>query len=122
MQEEQSLGDQEEVKAKLEQLWDRVFKNSNEILHQHVRFGFDGVKNGNPHIEHRLVQLQAIEAVFDVLINNSRLGDLEYEQQRQILNAKQQITNMEMVAAAVKANREDDYREAVALLEKQLPI
>ena len=122
MDKKKSLSTRDEVTSKVEELWGKVFKNSNEVLHQHVQFGFDGVKNGTPNIEQRLFQLQAIEAIFDILLNNSLLGTLDYEQQRQILNAKQQITNMEMVAAAVKADEEADYLEAVAILEKQLPI
>jgi len=122
MQGTESLGEQDEVKRKVEELWGRVFKNSQEVLRQHVHFGFDGVKNGNPSIDDRLSKLQAIETIFDILLNKSLIGELEYEQQRQILNAKQQITNMEMIAAAVKANKEEDYLAAVAVLEKQLPI
>lgn len=122
MSETITLADQTEVKTKVEELWARVFKNSNEVLHQHVKFGFDGVKNGNPNIKQRLFQLSAIEAVFDLLLNNSAVGNLDYEQQRQILNAKQQITNMEMLAAAVEANNQHDYQQAVESLEKQLPI
>lgn len=122
MSEKPSLSNRAEVARKVEELWEKVFKNSNEVLLQNARFGFDGVKNGNPNIEERLFQLQAIEAIFDILLNTPLLGGLDYEQQRQILNAKQQITNMEMVAAAVKADKEEDYREAVAILEKQLPI
>jgi hypothetical protein len=122
MDDKQSLSPRGDVTSKVQELWEKVFKNSNEVLHQHTHFGFDGVKNGTPNIEQRLFQLQAIGAVLDILMNNSALGNLDYEQQRQILNAKQQITNMEMVAAAVKADEEADYIEAVAILEKQLPI
>lgn len=117
-----SLGNQAEVTSKVQELWEKVFKNSNEVLTQHLRFGFDGVKNGDPNIEQRLLQLQALEAIFDLILNNRLIGELDYEQQRQILNAKQQITNMEMVAAAVKADKVADYEEAVKSLEKQLPI
>lgn len=117
-----SLGSQQVVKQKLEQLWSKVFANSGEVLRQHVQHGFDGVKNGNPDIEHRLQLLHDIEAFFDILLNATLFGELEYEQQRQILNAKQQINNMEMVAAAVKADKEEDYASAVATLDKQLAI
>lgn len=116
------LGDQVVVKSKVLELWDKVFKNSEEVLKQHMTFGFHGVKNGNPTMEARIALLQAIEPLFDFLLNSPLVGELEYEQQRQILNAKQQITNMEVVAAAVRANKEEDYLEAVAILEKQLPI
>lgn len=122
MQNQAVLSAQAEVTSKVEELWDKVFKNSNEVLAQHLRFGFDGVKNGTPNIEQRLLQLQAIEALFDLILNNRLVGELDYEHQRQILNAKQQITNMEMVAAAVKSNKFEDYVEAVRVLEKQLPI
>lgn len=118
----QALSQRAEITTKVGELWEKVFTNSNEVLHQNSRFGFDGVKNGDPNIEERLFQLQVIGAALDILQASSVFGGLDYEQQRQILNAKQQITNMEMVAAAVAANQEGDYLKAVEALETQLPI
>jgi ABC-type lipoprotein export system ATPase subunit len=116
------LIDQDQVKQKVEELWAKVFLNSNEVIRQHTNHGFNGVKNGNPGIEQRIFLLHSLEAILDLLLAHAPLGELDYEQQRQILNAKQQINNMELVAAAVKANAHDDYVAAVEALERQLPI
>ena len=46
-------------------------------------------------------------------------GTLQYEENRLILNAREQITRMEMVAAALKANDRDGFDEAIKKLEAQ---
>lgn len=113
--------DQSEVVQKIEQLWSLVFENSNKVLHQHMKFGFDGVFEAkNPSIHERVLQLQLFSAVIDVLLNASKAGvDLAYEQTRQLLNAKSQITTMEQLAAALVAKNRADYEAAVEALDKQ---
>lgn len=117
----QEFFDQEEVKKKIENLWAKVFEDSNKVLHQHIKFGYDGVLVAkDPTIHERVLGLQLFSAVIDVLINSSNAGvELEYEQTRQLLNAKSQITTMEQLAAALIAKNQADYYTAVAALDKQ---
>lgn len=116
------FSDQIEVKEKVESLWAKVFQSSNNVLHQHKIFGFTGIELiPQPNIHERLVLLQVLSAIIDVLLNSAG-GVLEYEQQRQLLNAKSQITTMEQLATALKGNNQSDYEAAVAALELQTVI
>lgn len=115
---------QEIVKQKIEDLWSKVFESSNKVLKEHKVYGFTGIAViPDPNVHERLVALQVFSAVIDVLLNASKAGmELEYEQTRQLLNAKSQITNMERVAAALTAENREDYDVAVEALDKQLVI
>lgn len=112
---------QKEVIAKIEELWAKVFENSGKILLQHIRFGIDGVSlAADPSIHERILGLQVFSAIIDVLLNSKDAGiELEYAQQRQLLNAKLQITTMEQLAAAILAKNQADYDRAVDALDRQ---
>lgn len=116
--------EQSEVIEKIETLWSKVFDDSNKVLHQHIRFGYDGVLLAkDPSLTERVLGLQLFSAVIDVLINSSKAGvELGYEQMRQLLNAKAQITTMEQLAAAIVAKNQADYDTAVAALDRQAVI
>lgn len=105
------------VKDKVTELWAKVFDASNKVLHQNKVYGFGGIEIApSPNIHDMMVTLLVLGAVIDVLY--AKL-DLEYEQERQLLNAKAQITTMERVASALKARNRQDYDAAVAALDKQ---
>ncbi len=105
--------------ARIEKLWAIVFQSSNQVLHQHKKYGFDGFELiPRPNVHDMLVTLKIFGAVIDVLID----ADLEYEQQRQLLNAKTQITNMERLALAINANSRGDYEDAAEAIERQAVI
>lgn len=113
------------VVKKIEDLWAKVFLNSSKVLNQHFKFGYDGVMTAtDPTIHERMVSLQVFSAVIDVLINNATSANLslDYEQTRQLLNAKAQITTMEQVAAAILAKNKEDYEAAVEALDRQAVI
>ena len=114
--------DRDDVKVKVEQLWAAVFESSSKVLEQHTKFGFDGVAMAkDPSLADRVTNLQILGAVIDVLLKpNSTVGDLEYEQQRQLLNARAQITTMEQLAAAMQVKNEADYLRAVEALDLSL--
>jgi hypothetical protein len=113
---------EEIVRQKVEQLWTKVFESSNKVLHQHKVFGYTGIAViPSPSIEERIFTLQVFSTLIDFLLNaDGKVGvDLDYDQTRQLLNAKSQITTMEQLAAALKANNRQDYDVAVAALERQ---
>jgi hypothetical protein len=124
MGEQQGFFNQADVIHKVESLWAKVFENSNKVIFQHIKFGFDGVASASdPTIHDRILGLQLLSAIIDVLLNSKDAGVvLEYEQQRQLFNAKLQITSMEQLAAAILAKNQDDYDKAVAALDKQTVI
>ena len=64
-----------------------------------------------------MVLLRAINAALVSIPDE--FGALQYEENRLILNAREQIARMEMVAAALKANDREGFDEALKKLEEQ---
>lgn len=105
----------DEDKKRVEQIWAKVFESSNRVILQHEKFGFQGVvKLPHPDVHVMVVQLKYFGAIIDILIT-----ELPHDEQRMLLNAKRQITNMELLALALTTNNEADYRCAVEALERQ---
>lgn len=106
------------VQERVNKVWAEVFTASNQVL-QHARtYGFLGMEViPNPNVHQMLVTLQMLDALMDVIL--LRFEDLPYEEKRLIFNAKEQITRMERVAAALQENNSADFNEAIACLERQ---
>ncbi len=105
-----------EESKKVTELWNVVFSGSNKVLQQHSKYGFDGFEQvPHPNVHDMLVQLKLFNAVFDVLLN----ADLGYDNNRLLLNAKAQVTNMEGLALALEAKNREDYEAAVKAIESQ---
>ncbi|MDH1522520.1 hypothetical protein [Achromobacter mucicolens] len=112
-----------EIKETVEELWATVFQNSNRVLHQAKKYGFLGIELiPSPNIHEMLISLQLASAYIDVLLTNSVIASLDHDSTRQLLNAKEQVTNMERLAFALKANDRDDYDRAVEALRRQAPF
>jgi hypothetical protein len=112
-----------DIKERVDIIWAFVFKRSNEVLRQSKMYGFHCMQEvPDPNIHGMLIQLQVFSAVMDILITNGPEAGLEYGQTRLILNAKEQVTRMERVATALKANNKEDYDAAIAELERQAAI
>lgn len=109
----------DKVAVKVELLWAQVFESSNRVLNQHLKYGFAQLSDApRPNVHDMLVTLRVLDSMMDVLMTL----ELPYDQSRQILNAKAQITNMERVALAIDAQNEADYTAAVELLDRQAPF
>ena len=94
------------------------FAASNKVLVDEKRFGFLGMEAiPDPNIHQMMVLLRALNAALVSI--PEEFGTLQYEENRLILNAREQITRMEMVAAALKANDRDGFDEAIKKLEAQ---
>ncbi|WP_374697276.1 hypothetical protein LQZ44_11895 [Alcaligenes nematophilus] len=121
---EYDLWAKEKIKAQVEKVWAIVFQNSNTVLRQHKNYGFLGIERiPTPNIHEIVVQLRGFDALLDILLANAQdIADVEYEQQRQLLNAKSQLVAMGQVAAALKAGNLKDFEEAIARLQKQCCI
>lgn len=118
-----SLYDNEEIRNRVNKIWALVFQNSNTVLKQSKTFGFLLMENGpDPNIHAIVVKLQMFSSVMDILINVGPDAGLEYEQTRLIINAKEQLSRMERVAAALKAGNEEDYNASIDELERQAPF
>lgn len=109
-----------EIKQKVADVWAKVFDASNRVLRHANNFGFTLMEIvPSPNIHEMLATLQIFSSVIDILITHAdRLG-IEYDEIRLMINAKEQITRMERVAAALKANNRNDFNVALADLERQ---
>ena len=106
-------------KQRVEAVWNTVFRVSGKILHDAKIYGFDGLGElPAPNIHDMVRHLKVYGAIIDILYSTAE----DYEQQRPLLNARGQITNMERVAAALVAGERADYELALAALEKQCVI
>lgn len=117
------LFEDDEVKQKVTDVWARVFEASNRVIHQANNYGFLGMDViPSPNIHAMLVTLQIFSSVIDILITHAEKLTVGYDEIRLLLNAKEQITRMERIAAALKANNRADFNSALEQLERQAPF
>lgn len=108
------------IKQRVAVVWEKVFAASNKVISHANNYGFLGMGIiPSPNIHEMLITLQIFSSIIDILITNADKLDVEYEETRLMLNAKEQITRMERLATALKANNRDDYEVALAALETQ---
>ncbi|MCU7372822.1 hypothetical protein PEC18_18650 [Paucibacter sp. O1-1] len=102
--------------SKVIELWATVFKASNECLRQATTYGFDAMHQASPNI-HEIVQgLVILEAAIGAVLADPQL---DWEHQRHLHNAKEQLARMSRLAAALQADDRDAFDTTLALLEKQ---
>lgn len=105
------------IKERVNKVWEVVFSASNKIVVQAQKYGFHGIELiPNPNIHVILGQLRILSAVMVSILASDDLG---YEETRLILNAKEQLTRMELVALALQAGNREDYDKAISALERQ---
>ena len=77
-----------------------------------------------PNIHQMLIVLQGLTSIIDVLLKSCESEEVgaAYDEIRLLLNAKKQLTTMEYVAVALKANNREDYDSALEELEAQAPF
>lgn len=108
------------IRDQVNEIWASVFQSSNAVLKQSKLYGFYCMQEvPDPNIHGMLLQLQVFSSVMDILIANGLDAGLEYEHTRLLLNAREQLTRMNRVAAALKANNREDFNEAIKELNKQ---
>lgn len=101
---------------KVVDLWAKVFKASNECLRQATTYGFDAMHEASPNIHEILAGLVIFEAVIGASLTNPQL---DWEHQRSLHNAKEQIARMQRLAGALNAGDRETFQETLELLEKQ---
>lgn len=69
-----------------------------------------------------IVHLNIFSAVMNILVTQGMETGVDYDQTRLILNAKEQLTKMERVAAAIIANNKKDYQMAIQDIEKKTSL
>ena len=73
----------------------------------------------SPTVEEMVRYLKFFDNVLDVLYQHNEKFGIEYEQVRQILNARAQVANMEALMLAVKASNREDYDAIVQRIDRQ---
>ncbi|MHB1299321.1 MAG: hypothetical protein ACYCY8_00450 [Burkholderiales bacterium] len=115
-----TLLEDSDIKDKVIEVWSKVFEASNRVLKHANNFGFSLMEIvPSPNIHEMLAALQIFSSVLDILINHADKLGIEYEETRLMLNAREQLTRMERVAFALKANNKEDFDLSLAALEKQ---
>lgn len=111
------LFDDAQIKERVNKVWEAVFSASNKIVVQAQNYGFHGIELiPNPNIHVILGQLRILCAIMGSILTSE---DLDYEETRLILNAKEQLTRMELVSLALLAGNREDYDRAISELERQ---
>lgn len=107
---------EEPDRRRIEAVWATVFRASNKLIRDAKHYGFEHVgEQSSPNVEEMVGVLRMCGAVIDLLMT----PDLPYEQSRQLLNARSQITVFERVAISLQAGRKSDFEDALRELEKQ---
>ncbi|KWH65135.1 hypothetical protein [Burkholderia anthina] len=114
-----SLYDQAEIRAKTLEIWDRVFKSSNKVIKDAKDYGFLGMDVApDPNIHRLLISSKLLAEVVTFLISQAELRD-DTESARLMINAKQQLLRLELLANELKANNEDGFNRILAELNAQ---
>lgn len=124
-----SLGDDKEVNERIQEAWGRIFLSSNQILAHAKRYGFTGIERfPSPNIHKMLHILREIDTRLAGILGllqeeNSPESADEATQQLdhrrtfdsigKIVDAREQILKMELVAAALRANDKEAFESAI---------
>jgi hypothetical protein len=114
-----SLMNDPKVTELVYKVWSTVFGASNEVLLHADKYGYHGMTIvPNPNIHEILEQIK----VMSVHLNNLSLlvnGSFDYEQNRLLLNAREQMMRMERLALALTNDKREDFDEQLALMKSQ---
>jgi len=114
------LIDDEIIQQQVEEVWNRVFNASATVIEHAKQFGFE--KMGivpDPNIHTILTTLRIFNVIIDSLLASAEELDEPFANIRVILNTKQQLLCMEMVANALKANDKETYEQYLRQLKNQ---
>jgi len=112
------MADIEGVTALVEKVWGEVFQVADKVLKAHLKFGFTQFVSGiSPSIEEIVLGLRTVELVLDALYEQ-----FDYEEERLVMNAKQQILWIQEIATALQHKDVDRYEAAVAKMSAQPQI
>lgn len=111
------------IKLLVEELWGKVFAASNKVIRDTKVFGFNEIEViPNPNVHQIIASLAVISNTLELIMTMDRDGVINIGDARQLINAKQQILNMEAVAIALKRKDRASYEEAVSRLHSQAQI
>lgn len=115
------LFDQEGVKKEVHAMWEEVTSSSNTVISKAKNYGFSLIEVVlDPDIHQMLTALRGIEGILDVIIDRGFFNEMEHDEIRLVLNARESIRKMEYVAIALKENNEVDFDKAIKDLSLQV--
>src|SRR5690606_15518292 len=80
-------------------IWDRVQKTVQDLIRQDASWGFSEIVFvENPSLQQLCNAAEMLESVIDSVLKH-RLGE-QYDESRRLLNCKNQVLNLQCVAAA----------------------
>jgi hypothetical protein len=111
------------VTDKLEDLlgvvWNHVVRQVNRLLETHAKFGFFTFKeNLNPSLDQIVEGFKEIELALSTLEASKHL---EHDEQRTVINSRQCILKIRMLAFALDEGDNKQYEAIMNDLEKQTP-
>jgi hypothetical protein len=107
------------IRAKVQNIWARVFAASNKVIHDAANYGFLGMEVApDPNIHKMLVSAKLFTEVMSMLIVEAEFRD-DTESVRMLLNAKEQLVRLERLANELKANNEDGFNAVLNELNSQ---
>lgn len=111
----------DDVRVLVEKLWSEVFRASNKLIQDTKAFGFSDIAIlPNPNIFQMINALTMIDIMIDIVLPLEQDGKIKSSVN--LLNAKQQILNMRMIATAITDDDRNAYEAAVRRLNNQAQV
>lgn len=90
---------------------------TDKILKVHLNVGFERFRTfAHPTLTNIVFALNVLETLLDTVRSS---GVLELDENRMVLNAKQQILMVQLVAGALQSGNQDDYTDAIEKMRRQ---
>ncbi|WP_186042151.1 hypothetical protein [Burkholderia gladioli] len=103
--------------------WAEVFAASAIVINQSRIFGLTGIRIiEDPNVPQILEDMKLVSGMLDTIAGKLDTIDLDHDAVRLLLNTKEQLSKLENVAAALVADDEDLYNQAVEKLRQQAPF
>lgn len=105
-------------------LWESVISSANTVIFHANKYGFSRITIiPDPNIHQMLATLRGIEKLLDGIIDDTALFEqMDHDDIRHILNAKDALRRMQNVALTLQENNEDKFDKAVKELKGTSPF
>ena len=110
----------DEVTKQVSLIWERVFHASNRVIAQSGIYGFHSIQLiPNPNIHQMLQSMRLLAVMMDEILGTTGSFSDTPENFRLLVNAREQLTRLESVAAALISGNEQLYQEGIERLKQQ---
>lgn len=101
----------------VQDMWSEVIVTVNRLLEADDAFGFSRIEARlNPSIEEIVFSLGVIDAALTLMETS---GHLDTTEMRQVLNAKQCVLYIRMLAVALRDRNREEYGRVIGLMQNQ---